>query len=74
VEFARHKAWRANGKLRYVLDQIPFSGESSDTTSELVNILEEAAAELQRAADLISGKVDDNAKWLDPGHGEKRKK
>jgi hypothetical protein len=74
VEFARHKAWRAKGKMQYVLDQIPFSGESSDTTSELVNILEEAAAELQGAADLISGKVDDNAKWLDPGHGEKRKK
>jgi hypothetical protein len=74
VEFARHKAWRAKGKLQYVLDQISFSGDSTDTTSELVNIFEEAAAELQRAADLMSGKIDDNAKWLDPAGREKRKK
>jgi hypothetical protein len=66
VEFARHKAWRAKGKLQYVLDQIPFGESKSEenTALELAKIFEEAAAELQRAADLISGKVDDNAKWL----------
>jgi hypothetical protein len=74
LEFARHKAWRAKGKMQYVLDQIPFSGKSSYTSSELANIFEEAAAELQRAADQISGKIDDNAKWLDPGLSGKRKK
>jgi hypothetical protein len=74
VEFARHKAWRAKGKMQYVLDQIPFSAKSGYTTSELANIFEEAAAELQRAADQISGKIDDNAKWLDPGLSGKRKK
>jgi hypothetical protein len=72
VEFARHKAWRAKGKCQYVLDQIPFVGKSSHTTSELATVFEEAAAELQRAADLIRGKVDDNAKFLDPGQSENR--
>jgi hypothetical protein len=74
VEFARHKAWRAKGKMQYVLEQIPFSGKSSHTSSELANIFEEAAAELQRAADVISGKFDDHAKWLDPSQSGKRKK
>jgi hypothetical protein len=74
VEFARHKAWRAKGKCQYVLDHIPFLGENSHTTSELANIFEEVADELQKAADVIRGKVDDNAKLLEPGHSKKRKK
>lgn len=71
VEFARHKAWRARGQMQYVLDQVRFLPKGSDQSMELAEIFRAAAAELQTAADLLSGTVDDNAKWVDPEAGSK---
>ena len=74
VEFARHKAWRTAGKMQYILDQVPFSmGSGISTCRDLAAIFTETAADLQRAAALMSGEITDNAKWVDSDNGSDKK-
>lgn len=61
VEFSRHRAWRTMGRMKYILEQVPFGANVSD----LVDIFEETAQELKQTAALLNEEADDNAKWLD---------
>lgn len=55
IEFARHKAWKASGKLSYVMDEVKF-GTSKD---EIADLLARTAEELSDAAKLIRGETSD---------------
>jgi len=53
-EFARHVSWRVAGQLDYLMKAKLFGEEN-----EVVKILDDAARELQRARDLVSGAFED---------------
>lgn len=55
LEFARHKAWRVEGKMKYVLDACRFGTDPM----HLSKVMKEAAEELERAAKLLSREEDD---------------
>lgn len=55
LEFARHKAWRAEGKMKYVLEECAFGTDPM----ELSRVMAEAAEELLRASKLLSREEDD---------------
>lgn len=63
-DFARHKAWRVGGQLQYLRDQTSYD-QNKVSTDELKEILRNAAAELDYAADLIEGKADDHTRWVE---------
>ena len=62
-EFARHAAWRVQGQLDFLLrgKRDPTNGATGlfDEPETVVDVLDRAAAELQRARDLVSGRVVD---------------
>lgn len=57
VEYARHKAWRIQGQMEYILEQA-----RSDThdAAQLADLLGRAAAELEYARQLLLGEISDN--------------
>lgn len=61
VEYARHKAWRAQGQLQYLMDNVKFGAKNED----IISFLRLAAAELVIAAERIGGLDDDNAYWVE---------
>lgn len=61
LEFARHKAWRISGQMQYLLNEVHFGTD----TQRISRYLLDAAAELERAAKLISGELNDNAMWVE---------
>ncbi|KAJ1420805.1 hypothetical protein B484DRAFT_399713 [Ochromonadaceae sp. CCMP2298] len=61
LEFARHKAWRIGGKMRYVLEEVRFGASATD----LAALLQEAQQELALAVDLLRGRHDDSASWVE---------
>lgn len=77
LEFARHKAWRATGLMRYIIDGIPFpshrkQGQEEESEHELkehkrllCDILEKATHELTNARRLIAGEVTDAIGYYD---------
>lgn len=54
-EFARHVAWRARGQLEFLMGQAKLMGKNE----EIAELLATAAAELNRARDLITGRIVD---------------
>ena len=59
MEFAKHQAWRASGKLDYLLNRANYFGK----TKEITTVLELAIADLKKAKDLINGKVVEKLPW-----------
>ena len=55
LEFARHKAWRVEGKMRYILEQCRFGTDPMI----LSKVMAEAAEECMRASKLLSREEDD---------------
>jgi hypothetical protein len=55
-EFARNVAWRVQGQLDYLLNKVQ-NGQQGHADVEA--ILERAAAELQRARDLVTNRIED---------------
>lgn len=55
LEFARHKAWRIEGQMRYILDQAPFSSDPQ----QLASVMRRASAELLHTARLLARETDD---------------
>lgn len=67
VEFARHKAWRAAGQMKALLQAARFEGGpcASLNPAQLSAALRTAGEELRYAADLLDGIIDDDAAFLD---------
>jgi hypothetical protein len=59
LEYARGKAWRIKGQMKYILHEANLSNKPQ----ELSVILRTAAQELTKAADLIDLKSHDHPKW-----------
>ena len=55
LEFARHKAWRIEGKMKYILEKCEFGTDPL----HLSRIFAEAAEEMQRTSKLLSKEEDD---------------
>jgi len=55
TEYARHKAWRTQGKLENLIQTLPFT----DNTTAITSRLKEIQLELQLAIDLIEHKAND---------------
>jgi hypothetical protein len=55
LEYARHKAWRVAGKMRHVMESLPF-GTSAE---ELADLFEGVAEELVQAKKLLLGEISD---------------
>ena len=55
LEFARHKAWRVQGKLNYILEQCTFGTDPMHLSA----VFAEAAEELLRTSKLLSKEEDD---------------
>mmetsp|Transcript_35743 Transcript_35743/g.83022 ORF Transcript_35743/g.83022 Transcript_35743/m.83022 type:complete len:180 (+) Transcript_35743:35-574(+) len=64
IEFARLKAWRIMGRLKYILDECSF-GEDPQT---LADIMQEAGAELARSSRLLRQDERDDIEFL--AHGK----
>jgi hypothetical protein len=58
-EFARHQAWRAQGKLDYLLNKAKYFG----TTKAIEEVLDMTIADLKRARDLITGETVEALPW-----------
>ena len=59
MEYAKHQAWRASGKLDYLLNKCKMTIK----TEEITKILELAIADLKKAKDLINGKLVEKLPW-----------
>jgi len=59
VEFARHKAWRAQGQLDYLIKHPTWGNPETS-----LKLLEKVMAELKGAHDMISGKSEDKSPYL----------
>ena len=55
LEFARHKAWRIEGKMKYILEKCEFGTDPL----HLSRVFAEAAEEMQRASRLLSREEND---------------
>lgn len=70
LEYARHKAWRVSGQMKYLIDHVTFENDreddesNQDSVQELANLLQTAADELVRAKRILLGEVTDNALFL----------
>lgn len=60
LEFARHKAWRVAGQLKYVMDNLSFGTE----TDEVVELFQSAAKELVASCRLLKGEISDIPGYL----------
>lgn len=69
VEYARHKAWRIQGQMDYILNKVPFGRGPASSGPGLAALLRAAAAELEGAAALLNGEANDNAAWVDEDEG-----
>jgi hypothetical protein len=65
-EFGRHVAWRVQGQLDYLMNEVQNGQKGHE---EVKAILENSAAELQRAADLVSGRIQDERPYDVDGAG-----
>jgi hypothetical protein len=71
-EYARHQAWRATGKLDYLLNQANYFGK----TKNITELLDLTIADLQRAKDLINETIIEPlpwAEWAEPTEDSKFK-
>lgn len=60
VEFCRHKAWRVQGMMKYVMDEI----EWGTPKEELASLMRKAAADLEEAAALVNQEKNDTLVWI----------
>lgn len=60
LEYARHKAWRVSGQMKYLMEQVSF-GTPSET---IADVLRNAEEELRHARRLILGEISDIPGWL----------
>ena len=60
VEFTRHRAWRATGKLQFLLDKAAFGADPA----ALAAVLRDVADELHDTARLVSGETVDKLELL----------
>ena len=63
LEYARHKAWRISGQMKYILDHM--STNDADVKTKLCKIMGNSIEELQLACDLLQGSASDDAKWVE---------
>jgi len=61
LEYARHKAWRVKGQMKYILDEMA----PGVTPEEIAKILETTSEELKTSALLIREQQQDNAAFVD---------
>lgn len=61
VEMARHKAWRIKGQMEYLLEELRFQADASQTASE---IMRHSANELLRASAELCSEVPDTQTWF----------
>lgn len=61
LEYARHKAWRARGQMKYIIDEMKMGA----TAEELAKILELSGEELKESAALLRGQQKDDASFVD---------
>ena len=67
-EYARHQAWRASGKLDYLLNSAKYFGN----TAKITEVLDYAIKDLQRAKDLINETIVEQLPWsVDAEESEK---
>jgi hypothetical protein len=55
LEYARHKAWRVRGQMKFVIEQLPFG----TPTNVVADVLESAARELLHGSKLLRGEICD---------------
>eukprot|EP00931_Biecheleriopsis_adriatica_P055644 TRINITY_DN32948_c0_g1_i1.p1 TRINITY_DN32948_c0_g1~~TRINITY_DN32948_c0_g1_i1.p1 ORF type:complete len:449 (-),score=71.65 TRINITY_DN32948_c0_g1_i1:26-1372(-) len=60
VEFSRHTAWRVQGMMKYIMDEVKW-GTSKE---ELASLMRRAAADLEKAAALVNQDKDDLLAWV----------
>jgi len=60
VEFSRHTAWRVQGMMKYIMEEVKW-GSSNE---ELASVMRRAAAELEKAAALVNHDKDDLLAWI----------
>ena len=65
LEFARHKAWRTVGTLRYLLERVDFPQPAQPSNDDILAMLDKAGQELLLTRDIISGKVKDSIGYYD---------
>lgn len=58
-EYARHQAWRASGKLDYLLNKAQYFGD----TTNITKVLDLAINDLERAKNLINETVTEKLPW-----------
>jgi hypothetical protein len=60
LEYARHKAWRVRGQMKFVIERLPFGTPSN----EVADVLEAAARELLHGSKLLRGDISDMPGFL----------
>jgi len=60
VEFSRHTAWRIQGMMKYMMDEV----EWGTPKEELASVMRKAAADLEKAAALVNREEDDILSWI----------
>lgn len=60
LEFARHRAWRVQGQMQYLIDNMPFGSDGK----EILEVLEGAALELMHTSRLVLGEVSDKLDFI----------
>lgn len=60
VEFSRHTAWKVQGMMKYIMDEV----EWGKPKEELAALMRRAAADLEKAAALVNQEEEDILHWI----------
>jgi hypothetical protein len=60
VEFSRHTAWRVQGMMKYIMDEVEWGTPKED----LASLMRKASADLEFAAALVKQEKEDILTWI----------